>query len=191
MSKLKGESSTAAVEAVNRDFADAGLPLPPISSALAARLQQLASGIYATRTSLPPIYQLERYAYEYLHTPPEPYLVIALGGHGIASQAMHYYLVVDKIAIFLQISYINMLNEKLETANRIKSCFQGVKMLFKEMKPLPPQEKRLLIIESDISGSGWGWIVGCPDTIDPQQWHSQQAPLFGALAAVIDLQSSQ
>jgi len=53
-----------------------------------------------------------------------------------------------------------------------------------------PANKRLVIIESEIYGKGWGWISGLPGEIDPKEWHTEGSIIMGALNDLNDKKRS-
>ena len=61
--------------------------------------------VFGTRDPEYGVYALEHYVSELPQPGLEDYLLMGFDGHGIASQALHYYLVCGPLAVFIQRNY--------------------------------------------------------------------------------------
>lgn len=175
---------------VAKDFFDEqGLTLPFIPSADLPILQ-LQEGVFSTRSSLMPIYNIIEFVQEILTHPVEDYVMFGFAGHGINSWAMHYYLVKKNLGAFIQLPFGGaMITDEEAVKDRINGTFQSVKYIADSIANashahLLSPEKRLIIIESDFYGKGWGWIEGYPGVIDKDQWRTEEPILLNALCSV-------
>lgn len=170
-------------------FEEQDIPLPEVEGSMMAALLEIQEGLFSTRKELPcSPYDLEAYVAEFLTHPMPPYVLIGFAGHGISSRAIHYYSISEHLAIFAQLSYGNAFSDESFLRDRIDAIFHGLDLLSTaarkcQDKHLLPKERRLLLVESDFYGSGWGWIDGHPHTIDPDKWHTED-PLLDALLAM-------
>lgn len=169
-------------------FDEQKLPFPQLEKPMLAAIVEIQPGLFSTRKDLPySPYDLEAYVAEFLSHPLEPYVLVGLAGHGISSRAMHYYTVSEHLAIFAQLSYGNAFSDEDFLRDRIDAIFHGCDMLSAaahtcQDKQLLNKQRRLLLIESDFYGHGWGWIDGHPHAIDPDSWQTKD-PLLEALLA--------
>jgi hypothetical protein len=174
---------------VTRYLQKLGLKMPPIPSKLEGHLKKLKPDLFGTHSEVTPVYDINAYVKEALYTPTPSYVLFGLGGHGILTQAMHYYCVTDKIAVFYQLSFGMPTLDPEFAKNRVNAAFYGVNLLFHELDKshqidLIPIGRRLLVVESDYYGRGWGWIDGFPGAIDPNKWNTQDPIILSALNAI-------
>lgn len=173
----------SAAEAARAQFAAAGLPAPPIPPLFAPRLLRVRDWLYSTRgdqqgtgAAAPGPYALQWYGRELLGgSVGEPYLLFGHDGHGINSWAMHWYMVRQPLAIFLQLPWGNAYDDDAQraaSAEALRLHFDAIERLLQATAGaangvLGPDDW-LIVVASDLEGSRAGlWPAG-ERTIE---WH--------------------
>jgi hypothetical protein len=168
-------------------FKEEHLDFPYVSQEETSRIKPIQDNVFGSKLDPKPLYDISAYVQEFLSQPVEDYVMLGFAGHGACSRGIHYYAVKGNIAVFIQLSYDSAAIVDLESAReRIEGIFQSLGYLFDSVntakeKGLIPEQKRLLIVESDFYGSGWGWIDGRPGEIDKAKWHTDKPVLLSAL----------
>lgn len=86
-------------------FERAGLGFPSIPTELANRLREHSRWVYATRPLGVTPYDIRAYIHEAPRQPVRPYAVLAHAGYGANSYAIHYYLVVEGLRMFVRVGW--------------------------------------------------------------------------------------
>jgi hypothetical protein len=140
-----------------------GLTLPPIPVALRSSFRARGKWCFSTR-ALPSRPYDHAYYLEEARTGAAPdYVLVAHDGHGVNSYAMHYYLVQESVALFLQIGWggiymdrassTALVNQSFELAGKLLGAFpEG----FRRGKLAA--EDRLMVFVSQFRGSFWSVI---------------------------------
>lgn len=140
---------------------------------------------FGTRKTLDQsLYDINAFVQEAISKPTKDYVLVGQDGHGVNSHAMHYYVVKGHIALFIQL--------KDDSASYVDGNLKAVDYIFKlmaevEKKNPLPTDKRLVVVQSDFYGSGWGWVTGQADKIDEKEWHAKQANRSILLDALSEL----
>ena len=160
VSESQGEAWQASAEAV---FSGESVLLPFVPQVFAAAVRPRGPQVFGTRDPQPAVYALEHYVSELEQPGLEDYLLVGFDGHGIASQALHYYLVFGPLALFIQRSHGNPFADRANSRRRINGALELAELLYRDVTQagragkLPP-DKRLVVVESDFSRSRWGWV---------------------------------
>jgi len=164
-------------------FEQERVKLPYISADDKLKMLVIDPRIFGTYSN-PPCrpYDINVYVHDALTTPND-YILFGFDGHGVASQGMHYYAVKENLAIFLQLKTVD--------PDRINNLFPAIEWIFESLKKanskhLIPDDARLLIVESDFNGKGWGWIKGYPGKIEETKWHIDEPILMSAFNSIPD-----
>lgn len=147
------------------------LPFPPVPRSLVGRMRIVGRGQVGTRTDAPRLDSIPALLAELERGPVPDYLLMGQAGHGFTSEAMHYHLVLDGLAIFLQLRMVSLGAEPEVMQQRIAQAFRQIEALL----ALAP--RNLVIVESDIEGRRIGRLG--PDR--KLQLESDPAPLATAL----------
>ena len=161
--------------AVVHYFDRLGLPIPPIPEALQnSRAWQTPSVV---GSCLPPddLYDLGSYLRHAADPGQDRYLLIGHTGHGTHSYALHYYLVLDTLAVFLQIGCGGAYRDTNTDKRRLGERFDRLRRLFDvashSRSPAPVQ--RLIVFDSDYAGQG---LTGITRLDAPSPWKSAVFP---------------
>ncbi|WP_163371524.1 hypothetical protein [Endozoicomonas acroporae] len=84
------------------NLAALGVPFPPVPKALSEHLMPLSDYAFGSCLTEIPLYYLEAHLEPLLNQWPSDYVMYGLSGHGFNSRAVHYYLVTDRCALFIQ-----------------------------------------------------------------------------------------
>jgi hypothetical protein len=120
-----------------------------------------------------------------LRLPPKPpltsptmpnYAVVGFDGHGINSWAVHYYLVDDALALFIQLAWGGAYVDADQASRGITGVFAWAEKLQAEIRRtrsdgLIPPGWRLLVVVSQFAQSGWAWVPSPPPGPEAIDWH--------------------
>ena len=160
--------ATQPLEKARALFSTEGLPFPPLPAELASALREARPNVFATRPVEIPPYTLAAYSLEVQTEPEVPsYALIGFDGHGINSWAVHYYLVDDALALFIQLPWGGAYVEPGEARSVIEAAFSWAETLQSKTSRaqrdgLIPAGSRLLVIDSSFDEPGWAWIPSPP-----------------------------
>jgi len=153
-------------------FEGAALPVPFIPGEQQRNI--VATGrVFSTRKESASIYGIEDCVRELLSQPTEDYVLLGAGGHGIASQGLHYYAVKGPLALFIQ------LDAQLDP-EKIKQTFIAIEKFYTALEKIAvPPNRRFVFVESQYREelNGYGWIDGQPGKFD-KKWHTTQPNLL-------------
>ena len=161
-------------------FATEGLPFPPVPAELASALREARPNIFATRPVEVPPYTLAAYSLEVQAERAVPsYALVGFDGHGINSWAVHYYLVDDALALFIQLPWGGAYVEPDEARRTIEAVFSWAGTLQSKTRRAQrdgfiPPGWRLLVVGSRFDEPGWAWIPSPPPGPDVIVW--QEGP---------------
>lgn len=150
-------------------FAQEKLPFPPVPAALAAALQQQGRGWFATRPVAATPYQFEHFLAEVEQAGAETdYAVVGFDGHGTNSWAVHFYLVVEGLALFVQLPWGGIYLEPEPARADVAAMFDWAAALQGRVRQavsagkIPPG-LRLEVAASRFAHAGWRWLAAGPD----------------------------
>ena len=144
-------------------FSGEALALPFVPDVLAGHVRSRGKLIFGTREAEAGLYALEHYVAELEAGVPEDYLLMGFDGHGMVSQALHYYLVCGPLALFVQRNHGNPFVGEELGRRRIEGTLGLSARLFDALCAAEsggrlPAGQRLVVVESDFSPSRWGWV---------------------------------
>ena len=166
-------------------FKKEALDLPHIPLEERPKIVAYQEGVYGSKIDPRNVYDIEAYVKEVLSKPTDDFVIFGLAGHGVKSRGMHYYAVKKNIALFIQLGYGGSSIDEA-TRDRINGILHSVGYLFDKIElakkdNLIPEDRRLLVVESDFYGHGWQWVDGQPGEVDPKTWQSQGTVILDAL----------
>jgi hypothetical protein len=169
-----------------RYFQDEKLQMPFVPTNEQPKIKKLQSGLFSSRNGITEVYDANVYIKEVLSEKVANYVLFGFAGHGVNSRAIHYYAVNEHLAIFIQLGYGNINEDTKAVHDRIDGLLHSIQFFFMSMDEaakadLINEGKRLLVVESDFAGSGWGWIEGTPGEIKQATWHSDGNTIVAAL----------
>lgn len=169
----------AAIELFNKE----NLQLPYIPLKERKNIKELVPDLFGTRSIDTSPYDIEAFIGEFLSKEVKNYILFGFAGYGVNSIGVHYYTVQDSFALFVQLRHGGLFLDEEIAKERINGSLSLIIAHLFEVADaakesgFPPEGRKLLIVESDFYGSGWGWIEGCPGKIDPINWHTEE-PVF-------------
>lgn len=155
-------AGAAALAHVGELFAGESLRPPFVPEALTAAFSQREAAVFGTRDPQEGLYSLEHYVSELEQAGLEDYLLLGFDGHGMVSQALHYYLVCGPLAVFIQLNHANPFVDEAIGRRRIDGTLGLVEQLFRSIKQVEqagrlPPGARLVVVDSDFSPCRLGW----------------------------------
>lgn len=154
--------------ACEKFFKRMDLPAPYIPESVKAHFTYSEGEVFGTKKPEFSLYDIDDFVRDSTTKPCKDFILTGRDGHGIASQAIHYYAKKGPLLVFLQVRYNNAGDQ-----NRVDGLLLGAEKLYKavEGKNLAPN-KQLLVVHSDFKqANGWGWIEGVIQQIDETTWH--------------------
>ena len=177
-------SSTTVLTRLETVFREQELPCPWVPPALADRITEYVPGMFASRPLATGLYDLEHFVTEYIATPaPEPYVALGFGGHGLVSQAVHYYLADQRVAVFVQQRWGTLLDDPERDRERFAIMTKHAGKLLELAARRFPAGERLIAVQSSFGPSRFGWLR--EGEASPPTWELcfvQGAPIFAAVA---------
>lgn len=173
-------SSRQALSIAENYFKRENLDFPYVAKDDEEKFVKISEGIFGTVNPLPAhLYNIEAYLKEALSSDQD---YVLFGMDKLSTLGMHYYTVKENVAIFIQLNADPRL-ENLQ--DRINGIFYGVSLILTSIKEakennLIPQDSRLIILDSDFYGKGWGWVNGLPGRIDKENWNEENPVLMSA-----------
>ena len=156
-------AGAAALARLGEVFAGESLRPPFVPEALTAAFSQRETAVFGTRDPQEGLYAFGHYVSELGQAELEDYLLLGFDGHGMASHALHYYLVCGPLAVFIQLNHANPFVDEAIGRRRIDGTLGLVERLFDalmraERADRLPAGKRLVVVDSDFTSGGWGWV---------------------------------
>jgi len=134
-------------------FRRANLSFPIIPEKLCAQLKQHDKWLFSTRELSVSPYALHAYVDE------EPqvadYVILAHSGHGANSYAIQYYLVFERLHMFLHLGWGGVYMDAKAAASQIAECFSLADQIVLRAPNRLAANERLMIVVSDFYGSYW------------------------------------
>jgi hypothetical protein len=161
MSEAGLEQSSA--EVARAIFTREALPFPPLPPAMTPALIQCSDNVFATRKLEQTPYLLEHFRGEVRREVVADYAIVGFDGHGVNSWAVHYYLVDDALALFIQLAWGGVYTDAAEARELIAEAFEWAARLQERVREaskrgLIPRDWRLLVVASEFAEPGWAWL---------------------------------
>jgi hypothetical protein len=183
-------ATDSTIERASAHFRDMGLAFPHIPEESGDGLAQLSEWVFATRTDAPGPYDIDWFVTEACTRSELGYLLIGQDGHGINSYAMHYYLVLRPLALFVQSGWGGVYMDPAESARDIESRFRLARRLVDAAHVAAtagrfgPHE-RLIVVESDFFGGRWARLQVPVGDVRAIAWNESDKAMKAALAAPV------
>lgn len=171
----------SAVEAAGTLFAAWQLPLPTLPAESRNALRELDAHTFSTRALPESPYHLRHYLAEGASAPPA-YCVLACSGHGVNSHAIQYYLVNERVRLFLHLAWGGVYMDEDAARANIRECFALADAIVAAVDEGRGEGARLTIVASDFYGGDW-WRDSAP-LCWPLPQDKPAEVLGGALAAL-------
>lgn len=149
-----------------QDFATqlraAGLSLPPVPAHLQPSFVWVAPWLYSTRQDTHPPYDLRHFLLEAGTQRIDDYLLVGVDGRGVNSYAFHYYLVLEHLALFLQVSWGGAYTDNAESAQELARYWPQVEALIAAAQQADDTDRfaagqRLFVTATSRDGCHWVW----------------------------------
>ena len=158
-------------------FREAGLPSPPVPVALRGRIRARNEWIFSTRTGVPDPYALDWYLDEAAAGWPADYAVVGHDGHGMASWAIHLYVVSGPVGVFIQVPFGGAYTDDTAAAREIGSAFRAAERLLDAGGSAPAGAGPVVVVWGVWAGHLWGSPGALAASSDP--WRDAEAALAG------------
>ena len=161
-----------------------GLALPDIDPAQVAALRQVAEGAFSTRELAWSLYDFEQFVDELAAGAAPLHAAFGFSGHGLVSQAVHYYCVDERMAFLMQMRWGTAVGDPEADRKRYHGLLgtaRTLKRLAEEAAQAGklPAAQRLVVAQSSFHGARWGWVRAG----EQPQWHwSRDVAVIGAAA---------
>ena len=147
-----------AIQVAQAQFEQEGLPFPPVPGELTGDFGKFGEWSYGTRLGKFNLYNLADFVEEVEQGRPPAYLLLGHAGRGIASWAIHYYLVYGPVALFIQSSWGTAYGDEEQQVANLKKRFAFAAQLLDKIEgkqdDFEPGGQWLIVI-SDFYGSYW------------------------------------
>jgi hypothetical protein len=140
-------------------LAKAGVCLPPIPLALQRQLKERAAGYFSTRSSKAPPSQLMHFVRKAMEGALPDFVLIARAADGLPAPALHYYLILAPLQLFLQLQWPAEIGGERRAAT-IDECFRLSQQLV-QLLPMALRrgrlsaDGRLTVVGSDFGEGFW------------------------------------
>lgn len=169
------------IDAARALFSSWNLPLPSLPADSHATLRELEARIFSTRTLPEPPYHLRHFLEEGTSAPPA-YCVLAQSGHGVNSHAIQYYVVNERLRLFLHLAWGGVYMDEDAVRANIRECFALADAIVAAVNSKPASQGQLTVVASDFYGGDWWRDAAPPRWPLPQDKPAEV--LGGALAAL-------
>jgi|SRR5690554_2908932 len=164
-------------------FRDAGLEPPRLPERFAAVLAPQTTGVVASRPQKHSLYDLSLHVDDFIDGGAAG-LALGFAGHGVGSQAVHYYLADERVGVFIQQRWGTPFDSPDQDALYFRTltnlaCELAARAARPEYAECFSGGRRLLAIDSSFSGTRAGWVVAG----NVGQW--LPCPLRGAPAVAL------
>jgi hypothetical protein len=151
------EREPSPLEEVFWMFREAELPFPPIPRELAGELRPLDQWLFASREIEASPLDLDLFLDEAIAGEAPDYVLLGQAGYGISNLAIHYFLVVGPLALFVQVRWGGAYTDNEAAVARMRGAFSGAEELIVAAEAaradgrLGPRE-RLVVVDSEREG---------------------------------------
>lgn len=181
-------SGVNGLQAAKVVFQGENLVFPPIPEPFRDTLKTIRDNIWGANASQSDLYPVEVFV-SGLGSGTQDYLLMGFDGHGTSSWALHYYLVTDRLALFIQKGWGNAFDDDEIARGRIKGTFGFVVRLLQELEQAEkegnlPAGQRLAIVDSDFGNSRWAWVPQSSFQEDKVTWNESTLSLVKAFTDI-------
>jgi hypothetical protein len=139
-------------------LAEWGLPYPTVPAPLAGQMHQVARGVFGTRDEFEfSPYAIEHWFRETVAGEVPSYALVAHAGHGVNSWAIHYFLVTDRLRLFLQVPWGGVYMDKATSTAAVAESFRIANELVEAVAGVPeaawPGHGSVTLMASGFYGS--------------------------------------
>ncbi len=145
------------------------LPFPPMPVPLVTLLRQEGAAVFSTKMLNTSPYEFGHYLKEFeSDSAIAPYALVGFAGHGINSWAVHFYIVHEGLALFIQLPWGGAYLEPEPARAKIADLFewsallQSKLSLARQMSGIP-KAQWLQVAASHFSFAGWRWLEAGAD----------------------------
>jgi hypothetical protein len=155
-----------------------GLPFPPMPAPMAAKLSEIHPHVFATRAFEDTPYDIEVFENAAFGTEPiDDYALVGVDGHGFNSWALHYFLVENGLALFLQLPWGGAFGDPEKARANIVAAFDWAGAFQDRVHKARaagqiPAGWRLVVVVSRYAEPGFGWVS--PNGEGDSQWTATQ-----------------
>lgn len=185
------DNSNLEIKSARQLFASEGLTFPSIPIDVQSDFREIAAWVYGTRSDVPSLCETDWFINEVIQYSVPNYVMIGHAGHGINSYAIYFYLVLNYLALFIQIGWGGVYMDKAETTQAVAEAFSQADHLTKIMEEREravqvAPDSRLIVVVSDFRQSWWTWVPRHPVAGIPATWQESEdiwSDVFAALHA--------
>lgn len=144
------------------------LPFPPIPTEYSKNIVKISEWVFGTRTNARSPYATNFYIEELQTDKRSNYTVFGHAGHGIMSYGLHFYLVKNSLALFLQHSWGNADSDPKKDVEIIEQDYLLANQLILAVDNHPALHlpKQLVVYQSNLrSESRWALSTGGSDSL--------------------------
>jgi len=146
---------------IEKYFTGMNLPVPFIPDEMSENILQISDSIYGSYQETRDLYDIDLFVKDVMTKPVSDYLLFGISGYGFNSYALHYYLVRDSLALFLQLGWGGTFEDRDSERDNIVNTFKMAETLIKSVELSQQQEdnpilgKRLIVEDSSFYGAKW------------------------------------
>lgn len=149
-------------------FMAAGLAPPPVPARFADMLEERTPEVFASVPLTHAPYEIERCVEDFIDG-CAPALILGFGGRGLMSPALHYFLVDERVGVFIQQRWGSPVNEPARDARHVATlmklaCELATLAQRPEYAARFADGRRLLAVESSFMAPRVAWVGGGRET---------------------------
>jgi len=134
-------------------FDEAGLAIPPLPSALRARIQERSEWTFSTRKLDWGLYGWQLFLTEVIADETQDYAAVGHAGHGANSYAISYFLVTGPLAVFVQVPWGGVYMDRKESAAEVRASFDLCADLIEAVQGVARTDsERLMLVYAGSTG---------------------------------------
>lgn len=157
-------------------FTSRDLPAPYIPPALAGKLERIDERTFATRSvDVHPIW-IPGWLDELRGGPVEDFAVVAHAGHGGSKVAVHVFVAIGPVAVFLQLPWGTAFGDVERQRQGMKWAMEKAEPVIRAAEARAGEPRRWALVISGYETSGWQAL---PDG----EWHDSDEPYVETLLA--------
>ncbi len=137
----------------------AGLSLPPLPQSLERQLKERGDAYFSTRSFKAPPSDLTHFVRKAIEGALPDFVLIARAGDGLPAEALHYYLILAPLQLFLQLAWPRESGGERQAA-AMAHCFELAHQLVQRVPVALQQGRlstdgRLTVVGSDFGEGFW------------------------------------
>lgn len=137
------------------------LPQPYLPSKLAEAMRVVGEHTFSTRAPLPSApFWLTGWLEELDAGEVPDYAVVALDGRGGSNQAVHLYVVIGPLAVFVQVPWGTPFGDPAAQRDAMARVFDAVAPLLRAAEARAGEPRRHVLVVSGFERSGWRALPG-------------------------------